>query len=106
MWAKVSDSNEFDKFISFEPIWLYATVNSDKTKLWQYREKRLRPEYAVEMMSQILDSKPLARYACIIQVCLKSTDEVMLFIENARKCGIYVKSVYKDKIPEGESCEY
>jgi hypothetical protein len=102
MWAEVSEPDEFRKFVSFQPIWLYATMNSDKVKLWQNREKRLWPDYAVKMTSRILDNKPLTRYACIVQVCLNSVEEVYAFVENARKCGIYIKSIYKDSIPEGE----
>jgi hypothetical protein len=106
MWSEIPEPNEFRQFISFQPIWLYATINSDKVNLWQQREKRLWPDYAVEMTRRILDNKSLARYACIVQVCLSSIEEVYSFIENARKCGIYVKSVYKDEVPEGACGDY
>lgn len=104
MWNEIQEPNEFRQFVSFQPIWLYATMNSDKVNLWQNREKRLWPDYAVNMTSRILDNKPLARYACIVQVCLTSLEEVYSFIENARKCGIYVKSVFNEPIPEGDCC--
>jgi len=99
-WEDIIEPSPFAGFISETPVWLYATVNSDIIKLWHKNLPFFLTEFVRDFNQKVLDSIQISKYSVILRTVLRTEYEASKFIDDAKRCGIYIKQRYSEPIPE------